>query len=254
MVKVAVVGVGSPLGREACRALSHWTESEIVLAIDHDLVGKSIRQLAGPRVVDVTIEEKLGQALERVETNAVLDFSHPAAALQHAESAMKRGVIPIIGSHLTNEEIRDIKSLHRMHKVPALVVPTFSVGAILLIHFAQLASRWMPDLHVVETSPASENPSLLTKLAAEHIAKAREQAKGHREGERTIIATDIPIHSVKLRGSPPVTTVMLGSKGESLLLRHEALDVTSAFDGIRMAVTSTRKLEGVVVGLENLIL
>src|SRR5688500_18850990 len=96
-IKVAVVGACGRMGREVVKALSTSQDFEIVAAIDREMLGSSCRDLVGPSAPDVTIEDKLGAALDRTKPDAIIDFTHASSATAHALSAITRGISPVIG-------------------------------------------------------------------------------------------------------------------------------------------------------------
>lgn len=259
-LKVAVVGATTPFGREAFRSLSQWEEIHFVLAIDTRNVGANMRDLVGGRSASLVVEDKVGAALDRVPCDILLDFSRSTSALQHGISALKRGIAPILGGvHLHNAEIRELAAASRESGLPALVVPYFSVGAVLVQQFCFEASRWMSDVEVIDVAAdlRLEGISPLAKSLAEQVAAGWDRRQtavphGYLSEAETHTYHDVKTHELRIRGGSDYQEVRFGTLGESVSVRLEWKDTTAILDGLRLSIRKVRTLSGVTVGLEKL--
>ena len=257
--KVIVVGAACEMGRETFRSLSQWEEIELVAAVDSTDIGKNMRDLVGGRSANIKIEEKLGPVLDRMEADVLLDFSRSAAALQHGVSAIKRGIAPILGGvSLSGPDLRELTIASKEHNVPALVVPFFSLGAVLLSHLCERAAQWMSDAEIIDTQPEhkQDQPHRYAKAFAEAIAEGLENRKIHPHGwvkDQTKTWNDVPMHKVRLKGSEPTQEVFFGSAGETFKFQYEWKDPSAILEGLKLALSSIRSLKGVTVGLDRLI-
>lgn len=257
-IRVAVVDAASPFGREAFRSLSQWEKIVFTHAIDQHEIGKSMRELAGGRAADIKVEEKLGAALDRERCDVLVDFSHSPAALQHGVSALKRGVAPILGADLSAPDIRELEAACREANKPALVVPYFSLGAVMLLAFCDHAARWMHDVEIVDSSPDRrlQGVSTLARSFAGEIAAGWEYKELHQTGGihcgDTRTWEDVPMHLVRVRGGSACQELRFGKAGESISVRFEWNDPAAIVDGLKLAITSIGSLTGVTVGLDKL--
>ena len=87
-----------------------------------------------------------------------------------------------------------------------------------------------------------------------------EKAWGTMEGETEAIdgsrggdVGGIHIHSLRDPGSVAHQEVILGAPGELLTIRHDSLERSSFMPGVLLAVKKVPSLEGLTVGLENLL-
>ena len=62
----------------------------------------------------------------------------------------------------------------------------------------------------------------------------------------------MPVHSVRTAGYVAHQEVIFGSMGQTLTIRHDSIDRASYMPGILMAVRAVGDLDGLVIGLENL--
>jgi len=64
---------------------------------------------------------------------------------------------------------------------------------------------------------------------------------------------DIRIHSVRMRGMVAHQEVVLGTTGQTLVIRHDTTDRGSFMPGVLLAVRSIAGLSSVTVGLDGLL-
>jgi 4-hydroxy-tetrahydrodipicolinate reductase len=263
LIRVAVLGAAGRMGREVLRALTPQYGFKILVAVDRSCVGEHCRQLAGPEAPDLAVKDKLGAALDQSEVDVLVDFSHHSGAASHATSAMKRGVSPVIGcTGLSEADMGEIRSLTKELSVPAMYVPNFAIGAVLMMKFSQLAARWMPDAEIIELhhDRKEDAPSGTAILTAQLISESRTsdpvrlprqviKAEGARGGK----VCDIPVHSVRLPGFLAHQQVIFGAPGEVLTLRHDSSDRQSFMQGVRLAAGTVKSLQGFVVGLDKIL-
>ena len=100
----------------------------------------------------------------------------------------------------------------------------------------------MPDCEIVELhhDRKLDAPSGTAKRTAELIGQA-----GGRQ--------PVPIHSVRLPGLVAHQEVMFGGLGQTLTIRHDSLSRESFMPGVLLAVRRVAGLDGLVVGLEELL-
>jgi 4-hydroxy-tetrahydrodipicolinate reductase len=261
-IRVAVTGVAGRMGQETARTISQTPGLELVLAIDRSNVGERLRDVAGPRAADLVIEDKLGAALTRVETDVLIDFTTLASSVNNAESALTRKVAPVIGATgLTAQEVRQLTALCRENETPGMYVPNFAVGAVLMMKFAEMAAAWLPDVEIIELhhERKKDAPSGTAMLTAERIAEARKTAPTtiatdlmKVEGARGGLYKNVPMHSVRLPGLLAHQEVMFGGKGEVLTIRHDSMDRASFMEGVKLCALKVWQLQGFVIGLDRL--
>ena len=125
--------------------------------------------------------------------------------------------------------------------VPAMLVPNFSFGAVLMMRFAAQAARVFPRAEIVELhhDQKRDAPSGTAKLTARRI---------HDAG-----APLPPIHSVRLPGLMAHQETIFGGTGETLTLRHDTVSRESYGPGIVAAVRAVREQRGLAIGLDTIV-
>jgi 4-hydroxy-tetrahydrodipicolinate reductase len=141
----------------------------------------------------------------------------------------------------TSEEILVLSERAQAAHVGVLLVPNFSLGANLMMRFAEQAARVFPRAEIIELhhDRKRDAPSGTSQLTARRIAAAG--------------APVPPIHSVRLPGLVAHQETIFGGTGETLTLRHDSLAHQSFAAGIVAAVRDVRHHSSLVVGLDALL-
>jgi 4-hydroxy-tetrahydrodipicolinate reductase len=221
-----------------------------------EVVGLVDRRESAHSVSPLAVEVDLESCLKRTKPDVTLIFSSPRPAGQLAHTSVTCGVPTVIGS--SGVDAKEMEALKvATATTPCLMVPNFSIGAVLMMQFVKMAASHFPDAEIVEYHNENElnSPSGTAFHTAKYIAAAR-------TGERTPLSdqTDrgsnidgVVIHSVRLPGLEAHQEVLFGAKGELLTIRHDTLDVSSFETGIKLCLTKVGELKGFVVGMENLL-
>jgi len=171
------------------------------------------------------------------DADVLVDFTQPESALPNAREAAAAGVHVVIGTTGF-----DLAELDHLSGANVLVAPNFAIGAVLMMRFAAEAAELMPSAEIVELhhDKKLDSPS----GTAARTAELMKDSSGK----------DVPIHSVRLPGLVAHQEVILGGAGETLTIRHDALDRSSFMPGVLLAIRRVGELpSSPVVGLENLL-
>ena len=242
MTRVAVLGAKGRMGSESVRALDAADGIEVVAQIDVDdpldLIVSSGAQVA-------------------------LDFTQPAVALDNVTWCIEHGVNVVVGtSGFDDDRIATVTAL--LGDTPAtgvLVVPNFSIGAVLMMRFAAVAAPFFESVEVIEMHhPAKiDAPSGTATRTAELISAARAAAGSAAlpdatttdpEGARGAKVAGVPVHAVRARGFVASQEVLFGGEGEAFTIRHDSHDRTSFMPGVVAAVRAVAGRPGITVGLD----
>ena len=145
-----------------------------------------------------------------------------------------------------------------------LVVPNFSVGAVLMMRFAELAAPHFPSAEIIELhhEDKPDAPSGTALNTAARMGAAREAAgvEPHTRGRESAPGAlgaeveGVAIHSVRAHGFVAHQEVILGGAGEYLTIRHDTTDYAAFTPGIILALRAVSSLETpVTVGLESIL-
>lgn len=250
------------MGREVCKTIDAAPDMDLVLAVDKQCEGQSVRDFTSPNAPDIKVTSKLAETLDSVpKVDALVDFTHPKFAAHHGLLALKRKVTPIIGtSGLSISDLGALRTEAEEQGIPALYIPNFAVGAVLMMKFAMEAARFMPECEIIEMhhEKKADAPSGTATRTAELIAASRERRPEKTrtdliklEGVRGGSIGETPIHSVRLPGLLAHQMTIFGAPGEVLTIRHDSMDRSSFMSGVLIALRGFRTLKGLVIGLEN---
>ena len=240
MMKVAVFGARGKMGAEVCRAVEGADDLELVAAVD-----------AG--------EDRL--AAEAADV--VVDFTHPDAVMDNLAWCVGHGLHAVVGTtgfdDARLERLRELLAGHP--EVGVLVAANFSIGAVLMMRFAEQAAAFYESVEIVELHHPgkADAPSGTATTTARRVAAARAAADlppspdataQELPGARGADVDGIRVHGVRLRGLVAHQEVLLGSEGETLTLRHDSLDRVSFMPGVLAAVRAVGDRPGLTVGIE----
>jgi 4-hydroxy-tetrahydrodipicolinate reductase len=154
MTKVGVLGARGRMGREVVRTVTGAPDLEIAAEVDQ---GDPLGALAG--------------------CDVVVDFTHPGVVMENLRWCAEHDLDAVVGtSGFGEERLDEVRGWLAGHPdVRVLVVPNFSVGAILMMRFAEQAARYFPSAEVIELHHANkaDAPSGTALRTASMIAAAR---------------------------------------------------------------------------------
>jgi len=225
-LRVAVAGALGRMGTVAREALVERGEYSCGLA-----------RTADPR-------NRIFASLDEVwqcNPDVLLDLTTQPASYEISQAAVERGVPTVVGaSGWSDEQRASLATAAAARNVGVIIVPNFSIGAALMMRFAQEAARFLRDAEIVEMHhPAKKDkPSGTARETARRIEAASGKAPA--------------IHSIRLTGSLAHQEVILGGPGELLTIRHDSLNRESFVAGMMQAVHAVVRLHGLSVGLESI--
>ena len=240
--RAAVCGALGRMGSATCAAVGADGQLELVAAVDTGFAAGAGSVLGpGKDFFD------LDAALNETDVEVVVDFTVPSSVRANILACLEHHVAVVVGTTgLGAADLAEIDKMTEMRATPVLVAPNFAMGAVLMMDFAKQAARYFQACEIVELHhdkklDAPSGTSRLTRLRVEETWTEMGLEK------------DIPIHSVRLPGLVAHQEVIFGGVGETLTIRHDSLSRDSFMPGVVLAVKRVRSLQGLVVGLENIL-
>ncbi len=242
-IKVGVLGALGKVGAEVCRAVEAAPDTELVARID----------------AEDALDDLVTAGVE-----AVVDFTHPDVVMDNLRFCIAHGLHAVVGTTGFDEaRLATLREwLTGSPSTGVLIAPNFSIGAILMMRFAQVAAPFYESVEVVELHhpDKADAPSGTARRTAELIAAARRDADAGPapdatstglDGARGATVEGVPVHSVRLRGLVAHQEVLLGGLGETLTIRHDSLDRASFTPGVLAGLRAVADHPGLTVGLEH---
>lgn len=248
------------MGQEVARAVLADGDLRLVGAVESSVAQPYFPVPEYPELIPFS--SNLGALIEKTCPDVVVDFTRASAAMEAARIALPLKVAMVIGTTgISDADLQEIRGLCAAHAVGAFVAPNFSLGAVLLMHLAQIASRFFANAEIVEMhhDKKLDAPSGTALATARMMAEARGSRFVYPPTEKEVLAgarggelDGIAIHSVRMPGVMAAQEVLFGSKGQTLLLRHDATSRESYMPGVILAVKEVVKARTLVVGLDKL--
>jgi 4-hydroxy-tetrahydrodipicolinate reductase len=244
MIKVGVLGAKGRMGTAACAAVQAAADLELGAQVD---AGDPLEDLTG--------------------CDVVVDFTHPGVVMDNLHWCIGRGLTVVAGTS-GFDDARLARVREWLGAAPgsrALIVPNFSVGAVLMMKFAQQAAPYFESVEVIELHHAGkvDAPSGTAARTAALIEAARSAAGlgpspdatvSEQDGARGAVVSGVRVHSIRLAGLVAHQEVLLGGHGEVLTIRHDSLDRSSFMPGVLLAARGAGTLpDGLTVGLDALL-
>jgi 4-hydroxy-tetrahydrodipicolinate reductase len=230
-----------------CAAVTGDAELSLVAVIDPAYSSESALREEGDYTANAKRFTSLEDAVETAGLQVVVDFTTPSAVLGNALVCIRKRVPVVIGTTgLGDADLSVIETEAGRCEVPVLVAPNFAMGGVLMMKFAREAAEYLRACEICGVAPREQARQTIGHLATHKTAR-RGQMAGCEWDE------EVPIHSVRLPGLLAHQEVIFGGTGEILTIRHDSLSRESFMPGVILAVKRVRGLQGLVVGLENIL-
>ena len=197
--------------------------------------------------------------------DVVIELTNPDVAPTNVSRWRKQESNVVIGtSGYGSETLVALKDEWAESDQRCLVVPNFSIGAVLMMRFAEQAAPFFDSAEIVEMhhhdKPDAPSGTALNTAARMGAARAAAGIEPHARGEELVrgaLGADIDgiaVHSIRAHGAVAHQEVVLGGIGQYLTIRHDTTDYEAFAPGILLALKSVVSLVSpVTVGLESVL-
>lgn len=239
-MKIAVFGVNGRMGTQVCEAVTEADGLSLVAGID----------IGDPR------EPALA-------ADVAVDFTHPDSVMDNLSWCIEHGIGAVVGTTgFTPQRLDQVRAmLGPEPTVGVLIAPNFSIGAVLMMYFSQMAAPYFDSVEIIEAhhTAKADAPSGTAATTARMVAEARAQAGSapmpdattHAvEGARGAEIDGVRVHSVRLPGLIAQQEVRLASSGETLTVINDARSRACYMPGVLRGIQWVGLHPGLTVGLE----
>ena len=247
MIRVAVSGAAGRMGALAAATVAAAPDLDLTACFDP--VGSG--EIAG--VPSSTDPAAVGDA------EVVVEFTTPDVVMQNLAAWRDLGVHAVVGTSGFDEaRLAALGEQWGSGPPNCLVVPNFSIGAVLMMKFAETAAPHFAASEIVELhhDRKADAPSGTALATAERM-----RAAGGRQ-ERAVVSSELVagargadaggsrVHAVRLPRLLAHQVVLLGSEGEPLTIRHDTPDRAAFMPGVLLPTRGIGDLdEPVTIGL-----
>lgn len=252
MTRVGVAGAAGRMGRLVAETIAYATGFELTALFDPAAAGLTIAGL-----------EVSGTPEVMLDSDVVVEFTNPDVVMENLRRWRTLGRHAVVGtSGFDDKRLHELESFWEPGAGNCLVVPNFSIGAVVMMRLAELAAPHFDAAEVIEMhhDRKADAPSGTAMATAERIARAGGEQKREVEsqelvpGARGAGIAGVPVHAVRLPGLVAHQMIMLGGMGETLTIRHDTTDRQAFMPGVVMAIRKVADLPlPVTVGLDALL-
>jgi 4-hydroxy-tetrahydrodipicolinate reductase len=275
---VGVFGASGRMGAMVCAGLAAAEDLQLVAAVDPAHAGQP---LAGEAATPLVVAAE-ATAMSDAGVEVAVDFTRAGAAMSNLRWCAAQGVHAVSGtSGLGGHDLDELRELFGAVGAVGSVqraagagagsatancawVPNFAIGAVLMMHLAEIAARHMDGAEIIELHHDGkvDAPSGTAAETARRLVRGRADAGGgpwapdrtetfNIAGARGADAGGVHIHSVRLPGLVAHQEVLFGAPGQTLSIRHDSNDRTSFLPGVLLAVRGVTGRPGLTIGLDS---
>lgn len=212
----------------------------------------------------VTHGDDLASFLHDKRPQALVDFTRPSEALHNALAAVAAGASPVVGTTgLSAADVDKIETACHEKKIGGIVAPNFAIGAVLMMHLAEIAAPHFDAAEIIELhhagkldAPSGTALSTARRLSARrggtpfsHRKAEKETLPGTRGGEEGNVA----VHSVRLPGFVADQEVIFGLPGQTLTIAHRTTSREAYVPGVLLAIRKVTAVARFYRGLDELL-
>jgi len=191
--------------------------------------------------------DDLAAFLHEKRPRVVVDFTRPSEAVHIALAAVAAGASPVVGtSGLPPDGVDKIETACKEKGLGGIVAPNFAIGAVLMMHMAEIAAPFFDGVEVIEMHHAAklDAPSGTALNTARRLAAKRgSRPFSHRKAEKETLSGTrggeeggIGVHSVRLPGLVADQEVIFGLPGQTLTIAHRTTSREAYVPGVLLAI------------------
>ena len=218
-MKILISGYAGFMGKEVKKlCLEGYKGAELVLGVDPN---------ADPS--DSLAVRSFSEVPEDTAIDCIVDFSFHTATPALLDFAVSRRIPVVLATtgH-TDEELEIINKAAK--NIPIFYSRNMSLGIALLIELAKITALAMPEaeIEIIEShhNRKLDAPSGTALMIADTICSVRPEAytNSGRSGQGKRSPEEIGIHSIRMGNIVGIHEVIVGTKNQTITLKHEAHD------------------------------
>jgi len=245
-MKVAVSGAMGRLGSVIAKGVANAGDMQLCGVYDPVHPGKVV---AGMDIED---------SIRNLNAQIVVECTHPNVVMENLKKWHAKGVNVVVGtSGFTEDRIEELKSFWGDDDPGCLIVPNFSIGAVLMMRYAEMASAYFDSAEIIErhenTKPdAPSGTALATAMRMGKYRNVSEELMNDEvvSGARGGLVSGVRVHSLRMKGLLSDQEVAFSNLGETFSIHHCSTSYESFVNGALVAIRYAYTIKGVAIGLD----
>lgn len=252
MIRVGVSGAAGTMGGLVASTVAGTPNLDLAALYDPNGADRRVAGIS----VSTSPETMAG-------VDVVVEFTNPTVVLDNLRRWAQLGCHAVVGtSGFSEDRIEEVRGLWDAEGANCLIVPNFSIGAVVMMRLAELAAPHFDAAEIIELhhDGKADAPSGTAIATAARIGAAggpprrKVESKELMPGARGSAVDGVSVHAIRLPGLVAHQAVMFGGVGETLTIRHDTTDRGAFMPGVLLAIGEVAALEEpVTIGLEPLL-
>ena len=233
MKRLVLAGINGKMGSFLLAGLKKHPKLEVVAGV---CLKEDLKR-------DIPVYNDLEKLLESETFDIYIDFTLYDFALPAIKKMLANKVAVIVGTTgFTEPDIAELQAIAKEHDTSGIIAPNFAIGAILILKFADIATKYFKDFAVYEYHHTAkhDNPSGTALYIADAIEK-----NAHTKVE--------PVYGMRLPGVLATHHVIMSDETQKIELVHQSNNRHSFEEGVILAIEKLDKVKGLIYGLENVL-
>jgi 4-hydroxy-tetrahydrodipicolinate reductase len=208
--------------------------------------------------------DDLAAFLHQKRPRAFVDFTRPSDAMHNVLAAVAAGASPVVGTTgLSPADVDKLETACKAKGLGGIVAPNFAIGAVLMMHLAEIAAPHFDAVEVIEMhhatkldAPSGTALSTAKRLAARRGSNPFSHKKAEKvtlEGTRGGEEGGVGVHSIRLPGFVADQEVIFGLPGQTLTIAHRTTSREAYIPGVLLAIRKVTTEPTFYRGLDQLL-
>jgi 4-hydroxy-tetrahydrodipicolinate reductase len=260
-ISVCLAGATGWAGSALAQGVFEAPDLDLVAGVSRTHAGELLGEAIGVDGLRTPLFPTVGEALS-ANPDVFVEYTKPEVALEHVLAALRHGAHVVIGtSGLNIDSYAQIDELATEVQRGVLAVGNFALTAVLLMKFAEIAARYIPNWEILDYADSGKRdaPSGTVRELADRLSRIRQSqldvALDDIEGPKESRGARLQgsqVHSVRLPGYTISVEAIFGMPDQKLILRHESGSSAEPYvGGALLAIRGVANLTGLHRGLDN---
>jgi 4-hydroxy-tetrahydrodipicolinate reductase len=248
MIRVAVSGIPGRLASAVAAGITSAEDLELSGLFNPNREGESLdgSPIAGDHAA--------------IDCDVIFEATEPSVVMDNLRAWRNAGLHAVVGtSGFTEERLDEVRNFWGSEGPGCLIAPNFSIGAVLMMRFAEMASPHFSGIEIIERhhhdkpdAPSGTSIATAARISAAGGASIEESSELV-VGSRGATVEGVRIHSLRMQATLSDQEVAMSKSGELLSIRHIGTEYGSFVDGALLAIRYVSSTSGVTVGLDTAI-